>query len=86
MSAKRPPRSRNPPKTTALITHLRFSCEEAEVSLDRGERDVDDRDVQDDHELNAGEQGQCQPLVLGPFDHQTVLSMAVMYLEDECSR
>ena len=35
---------------------------EAEVGLDGGQRDVHDRDVEDDHELRDGEHRQRQPL------------------------
>ena len=56
---------------------LEVLLRETEVDLDRGKRDVHDRDVQDDHELHRGEQGERQPLALGRFDHQIVLSVAI---------
>jgi hypothetical protein len=61
---------------------LEVLLRETEIDLNRGQRDVHDRDVQDDHELNGGQQGQRQPFVLGLFDHH-VLSVGVMYLRDE---
>ena len=35
---------------------------EVEVAADRGQRDVDDRGVEDDDELGCGEQGECKAL------------------------
>ena len=37
---------------------------EPEVGLDRGQRDVHDRDVEDDHELGDGEHRQREPLAI----------------------
>jgi hypothetical protein len=38
---------------------------EPEVGLDRGQCDVHDRDVEDDHELGDGEDGQGEPFGVG---------------------
>ena len=50
--AARPPRSRKPPKASeyAVMTHWSVDCESSMVLGDRGQRDVDDRDVEHDHE------------------------------------
>ena len=63
-SAARPPSSRKPPKTSAyaLITHCRFSCENPRSTCDRGQRDVHDRDVEHDHELDDAEERERPPL------------------------
>jgi hypothetical protein len=41
---------------------LQVRVGEAEVGLDRRERDVHDRDVEDDHELDDAQQRERQPL------------------------
>jgi hypothetical protein len=41
---------------------LEILLREPEVDLDRGQRDVHDRDVQHDHELDGRDEGQRQPL------------------------
>ena len=43
---------------------LEVLLREAEVDLDRGQGDVHDRDVEDDHELHDAEERQRQPLAL----------------------
>jgi len=43
---------------------LEILLRETEVDFDRGQRDVHDRDVQDDHELDCAQQRQRQPLAL----------------------
>ena len=40
---------------------LQVVLREAEVDLDRGQRDVYDRDVEDDHELDGANKRQCVP-------------------------
>src|SRR5690606_30982948 len=43
---------------------------EAEVLLDRGQRDVDDRRVQDHHELSEADQDEDRPVARGPAEER----------------
>ena len=44
---------------------LQVLLREAEVELDRGKSDVDDCDVEHDHELDDAEERQCEPSAIG---------------------
>ena len=46
---------------------------EAEIGLDGGQRDVHDRDVEDDHELRDGEDGEGEPPRIGVLDESFML-------------
>ena len=48
---------------------LQVLLREPEVGLDRGQRDVHDRDVEDDHELHDAEEGECPPFARCRRDH-----------------
>src|SRR3954466_5660512 len=79
-SLARPPRNSTPPKGSAAPEQqqaaegervpvddpLEAVGGEPEIGLDRGQGDVHDRDVEDDHELRDGEHRQCEPLACAP--------------------
>ena len=54
---------------------LQVRLREAEIRLDRRQRDVHDRDVENDHELGGDDERQCTPapFVLRDFSHVLVL-------------
>ena len=52
---------------------LEVALGEAEVDLDGGERDVHDRDVEDDHELDHAQEREGQPLAAVGVDHRACL-------------
>ena len=54
---------------------LQVLLREPEIGLDRGQRDVDDRDVQDDHELHGAEKRQCVPLPAIRGNHAIPLAL-----------
>ena len=62
-SPSRPPSSRKPPKVSryALTTQASDVCGEAEVVADRGQRDVHDRRVEDDHQVAEAEDEEREP-------------------------
>ena len=47
---------------------------EPEVVLDRRQRDVHDRDVQDDHELHREDERECEPFLAIRSDHVSPFS------------
>jgi hypothetical protein len=49
---------------------LKARLREAQVDLDRGQGDIDDRDVQDDHELRRHDQREGTPASILPFTHR----------------
>ena len=62
-SPRRPARSSRLPKVTrkALTTHVRFAWLKPRSLLDRGQRDVHDRHVEDDHQLREADDDQRGP-------------------------
>ena len=62
-SAVRPPSSRKPPKVERVRAEhpLEVALREVQVLLDRRQRDVDDRDVEDDHEERRAQEGERPP-------------------------
>ena len=62
------------------MTHWRFVLGEPEVDLDRRQRDVHDRDVEDDHELDCAQERESQPLppvgdtIIVPFIFVVILA------------
>ncbi len=48
---------------------LQVLLREPEVDLDRRQRDVDDRDVEDGHELHREDERECEPLLPVRVDH-----------------
>ena len=48
---------------------LQVLLREPEVDLDGRQRDVDDRDVEDGHELHREDERECEPLLLVRVDH-----------------
>src|SRR5438552_2664713 len=61
-SASRPPSMRKPPKVSAYTADhpLDVLSRQTQSPLHRGQRDVDDRDVQDQHELRRAKQREYQ--------------------------
>ena len=48
---------------------LQVLLREPEIELDRRQRDVDDRDVEDGHELHREDERECEPLLPVRTDH-----------------
>ena len=67
-SAARPPSSRNPPNTqrVGVDDPLQRAGREVQVGLQRGQGDVHDRRVEDDHELAEADDGEHEPGIHGP--------------------